>query len=162
MKKVYPEGVGKSIFCMICGRMTPKQKDIVRPRAKVDTKMYMDILSWFIQKSGHSAFKDLEVPDTVPAPVVIEDSSSINNTDCEVNPSVENRFSGGTFNFTSPGEPTANTSTCGTERRFFLAMTNSSSLTLLSVGGVCKCHEMNVGEVLLMAFPFGFVGPGIN
>jgi len=95
MKKVDPEDVGKSIFYMICGRMIPKQKDIMRRRAKVYTKMYMDILSWFIQKSGHSAFKDLQVPDTVPAPGVIEDSSSINNTDCEVNPSVENRVSGG-------------------------------------------------------------------
>jgi len=124
MKKVDPEDVGKSIFCMICGRMTPNQKVIVHRRAKVDTKMYMDTLSWFIQKSGHSAFKYLLVPDTVPAPVVIEDSSSINNTDCEVNSSVKNRFSGGTFNFTSPEEPTANTSTCRTEQRFFLAMTN--------------------------------------
>ena len=126
MKKVDPEDVGKSIFCMICGRMTPNQKVIVHRRAKVDTKMYMDTLSWFIQKSGYSAFKDLQMPDTVPAPVVIEDSNSINNTNSEVNPSVENRFSGGTFNFTSPGEPTKSTSTCETERRFFLAMINSS------------------------------------
>ena len=76
--------------------------------------------------------------ETVTAPVVIEDSGSNNNTDCEVNPSVENRFSGGTFNFTSPGEPTANTSTCGAEQRFFLAMTNSTLPTLLNVGGLCK------------------------
>ena len=80
MKKVDPEDVGKSIFYMICGRMTPKQKYIVCCRAKVDTKIYMDILSSFIQKSGHSAFKDLQVPDTVPAPIVIEVSSSINLT----------------------------------------------------------------------------------
>jgi len=97
--------------------------------------MHMDIMPWFSQKSGHSAFKDLQVPNTLLAPVVIEYSSSINNTDCDDNPSVGRRFSGGTFNFTSPGEPTANTFTCGTERRFFLAMTNSSSPTLLSVGG---------------------------
>jgi len=95
MRKVDPEDVGKSMFCMICGRMTPKEKDIliVRGRARVDTKNYMDILSWFIKKPGHPAFKDLQVPDTVPDPVVIKDNRTNNNTDSEVNPLVENIFS---------------------------------------------------------------------
>jgi len=43
-------------------------------------------------------------------------------------------------------------------------MTNSSSPTLLSVceGDYAKCHEMNVEDVLPMAFLFGIGGPRMN
>ena len=51
MKTLDSDNVGKTIFCMICGWMTPKQRDIVRRCSAVDTKLYMDVLSWFIQKS---------------------------------------------------------------------------------------------------------------
>jgi len=163
MKHMDPESLGQTIFCMICGRMTPKQKDIVRRRSLIDTKLFTDILSWFIQTSGHRGYKGLEVPDTVASPVVMQDKTTNNNTDAEVNPAVENRFGGGTFYFTSPGDPTENTSTCGTEKRFFLAMANSSAPTLLSVGGeYAKSHELNVEDVLPFAFPFGIGGPTMN
>jgi hypothetical protein len=35
-------GVGKHIYCVLCGRMTPDQKQIVRRRAVVDTQLFID------------------------------------------------------------------------------------------------------------------------
>ena len=47
------------------------------------------------------------------------EKNSTNNTDPEVNPDVEHTFGGGTFNFSSPSNPSENTSTFGSERRFY-------------------------------------------
>ena len=52
MKTLDSDNVGKTIFCMICGWMTPKQRDIVRHYSAVNTKLYMDVLSWFIKSLG--------------------------------------------------------------------------------------------------------------
>ena len=98
-KTLDSDNVGKPVFYMICGWMTPKQRDIVRRFSAVDTKLYMDVLSWFIQKSGHCGYIYLCVPDSIPSPIVMEDKNSTNNTDPEVNPDVEHTFGGGTFNF---------------------------------------------------------------
>lgn len=140
--------------------MTPKQRDIVHRCSAVDTKLYMDVLSWFIQKSGHRGYRDLRVPDSIPSPIVMGDKNSTTNTDPEVNPDVEHTFGGGTFNFSSPSNPSENTSTFGSERRFTLAMANCSSPTLLSIGGeYAKSHELHLEDVLPFAFPFGIGGP---
>ena len=162
MNYLDPEGVGKTIFCMICGRMTPKQKEIVRKRTAIDTKMYMDLLSWFIQ-NGHPGYEDLPLPQDIPSPIVIEDKDSTNNTDSAVNRAVEETFSGGTYFFSSAQEPSESTSVYGSKRNFALAMMNRSAPTLLAVGGKFeKSNEVKVENILPFAFPYGIGGPDTN
>jgi hypothetical protein len=36
-------GIGEHIYCVLCGRMTPEQKQIVCRRAVVDTQLFIDI-----------------------------------------------------------------------------------------------------------------------
>jgi hypothetical protein len=39
---------GINEHCVLCGRMTPDQKQIVRGRAVVDTQLFIDISTWFV------------------------------------------------------------------------------------------------------------------
>ena len=47
---------GQGIFTMICGRMTPSQREIARSRAYINTNTYIKIISWFIQRSAHPGY----------------------------------------------------------------------------------------------------------
>ncbi len=49
-------GIGEHIYCVLCGRMTPDQKQIVRKRSSIDTQLYIDIISWFVKESGHPGY----------------------------------------------------------------------------------------------------------
>ncbi len=50
-------GIGEHIYCVLCGRITPDQKQIVRRRAVVDTKLFIDLLTWFVNDSGHPGYQ---------------------------------------------------------------------------------------------------------
>lgn len=163
MNCIDPDDVGKTIYCMSCGRMTPNQKEIIRKRAKVDSNMYKSLLSWFIQ-NGHPGYKDLPLPQDAPTKlVVLEDRDSTNNTDTSVNEEKEKSFEGGTYYFSSAQEPSDRTSVYETEEKFALAMMNRSTPTLLAIGGqYAKSNEINVENVLPFAFPYGIGGPKMN
>ncbi len=45
MNQLNQAGIGEHIYCVLCGRMTPDQKQIVCKRSRVDTQLYIDILS---------------------------------------------------------------------------------------------------------------------
>ncbi len=59
-------GIGKHIHCVMCGRMTPDQKQIVRKRSRVDTQLYIDILTWFVKESGHPGYLNTSIPEDCP------------------------------------------------------------------------------------------------
>ena len=48
MNQLNQQGNSEHIYCVLCGRMTPDQKQIVRTRAKVDTQLFIDVMTWFI------------------------------------------------------------------------------------------------------------------
>ncbi len=77
--------------------MTPDQKQIVRKQAKVDTQLFIDVMTWFIQESGHPGYKETSIPEDCTQPILIEDSERRNNTDCPVNASLETTYEDGTF-----------------------------------------------------------------
>jgi hypothetical protein len=66
-------GFGEHIYCVLCGRMTPDQKKMVRERSTLDTQLFIDIMTWFVQNSGHSRFKNISVPEECPQPLLVED-----------------------------------------------------------------------------------------
>jgi len=100
MNQLHQQGIGgEHIYCVLCGRMTPDQKQIVRRRSKVDTQLFIDVMTWFIQESGHLGYNKTSIPEDCPQPQLIEDSETRNNTDCPVNESLETTYEGGTFFF---------------------------------------------------------------
>ncbi len=66
-------GNGEHIYCVHCGRMTPYQTQIVRRRAVVDTKLFIDILTWFGKESGHPGYQNTTVLEECPKPLFVED-----------------------------------------------------------------------------------------
>jgi hypothetical protein len=52
MNQLNQQGIGKHIYCVLCGRITPDQKQLVCKRPKIDTQLFIDVMTWFIQESG--------------------------------------------------------------------------------------------------------------
>jgi hypothetical protein len=73
-------GIGKHIYCVLCGRMTPDQKQI---------QLFIDILTWFVKESGHPGYQDTVIPEKCPQPLFVEDQETQNNTDESVNVNLE-------------------------------------------------------------------------
>jgi hypothetical protein len=94
-------GIGEHIYCVLCGRMTPDQKQIVRRRAVVGTQLFIDNLTWFVKESGHPGFQNTTVPEKCPKPLFVEDQETTNNTDKLVNVNVETNIESGTYYFSS-------------------------------------------------------------
>jgi hypothetical protein len=88
-------GIGEHIRCVLCGRMTPDQKQIVHRRAVVDTQLFIDILTWFVKESGHPGYQKITVPEECPQPLFVEDQETNNNTDKSFNVNVETNIEGG-------------------------------------------------------------------
>jgi hypothetical protein len=102
-------GANPHIYTVLCGKMTPKQQDIARARADLDTEFLLKVLTWYISESGHPGFEDFTPPSQCPKPTVIADPPNPHNTDEEQNPDVEHQFEGGTFHFSSGHEPEEDT-----------------------------------------------------
>ncbi len=81
INKLNKSGIGEHIYCVLCGRRTPDQKRIVREWSTLDTQLFIDIMTWFVQKSGHRSFKDTSILDECPQPLSVEDRETNNNTD---------------------------------------------------------------------------------
>jgi hypothetical protein len=75
--------------------MTPNQKRIVRERSKVDTQLFIAIMTWFVEQSGHPGFSNTAIPNKCPQPLLIEDKESTNNTDNPYDKTVETMYEGG-------------------------------------------------------------------
>ncbi len=89
-------GIGEHIYCVLCGRMTPDQKQIVRKRSRVDTQFYIDNLTWFVKESGHPGYLNTSIPEDYPEPLLVEDFPTKNNTDNPTDKTVEANYEGGT------------------------------------------------------------------
>ncbi len=72
MNQLNQQGIGKHIYSVLCGRMTPDQKQIVCKPAKVDTQLFIDVMTWFIQESGHPGYKETSIPEDCTQPILIE------------------------------------------------------------------------------------------
>jgi hypothetical protein len=154
-------GANDHLLCVLCGRFTPAQRTIARNKAILDTKLYVDLMTWFIRVSGHPAYRDLTPPEVCPAPRILEDDANENNTDISQNPDVEGEYQGSTFTYTSSSDPTENASTFSNSSNFASAMINQSSPLLLVRGGnyVNANTELKLENVFPIQFPWGSGGP---
>ena len=153
-------GASPNMYVMLCGRVTPHQREIIRKRSEMDTELYMDLLNWFITKSGHSGYKDMELPENFPTPVFIEDAETENNVDKSIRPDIEETYTGGTYYFTSAQDPTKDKSVYEDRSKFARAILTQTAPTLLAIGGsYANMKEIRVEDVLPFAFPRGRGGP---
>ena len=87
-----PDHVGKSfdflmksgaqpeMYVMICGRVTPAQREIIRRRCTINANDYMTILNWLI--NNHPSYSDMVLPENCPQPIFIGGfDEEVNNTD---------------------------------------------------------------------------------
>ncbi len=99
MNQLNEADLGEHIYCVLCGRMTPNQKQIVRKRSKVDTQLYIDVITWIIQESGHPGYNKTSIPKDCPQPLLVEDPETRNNTDDPADATLEANYEGGIFFF---------------------------------------------------------------
>lgn len=153
-------GASPNMYVMLCGRCTPEQRQIIKKRAEFDTDLYMDLLNWFITKSGHSGYEGMELPEKFPAPIFIEDAETENNVDKSIRPDIEKEFSGGTYYFTTAQDPTEDKSVYEDRSKFARAILTQTAPTLLAIGGsYANMKELRVEDVLPFAYPRGIGGP---
>jgi hypothetical protein len=140
--------------------MTPDQKRIVRERSKVDTQLFIAIMTWFVEQSGHPGFSNTAIPNKCPQPLLIEVKESTNNTDNPYDKTVETMDEGGTYYFSSAQDPSKSTSVYGSSERFALAMFQHSAPTLLAYGeNYANINDVPIENILPFAFSFGIGGP---
>jgi hypothetical protein len=126
----------------------------------LDTQLFIDIMTWFVQQSGHPGFKDTSIPEECPHPLLVEDSDTNNNTNISVNKNVESSYEGGTYYFSLDQDPSETTFVYGSSKRLALAMFQHSALTLLAYGGTyANITDVSIENILPFAFPFGIRGP---
>jgi hypothetical protein len=129
-------GIGEHIYCVLCRRMTPDQKQIVLKRSRVDTQLYIDILTWFVKESGHPSYLNTSIPENCPQPLLVEEiPTKNNNTDDSTDKTVEANYEGMTYYFSTAQDPSQHTSVYGSFDIFALAMFQRSAPTLLAYGG---------------------------
>lgn len=154
-------GANSHILCVLCGKFTPSQRQIARDQCRIDTNEYIALITWLIKVAKHHAYVDLTPPDDCPAPNMLDQEGNQHNTDESQNPSVEDQFSGGTFTFTSPHDPTENNGVYRDNEDFTMAVLNRTAPILLVHGGnyVNTGKELKLESVFPSQFPFGLGGP---
>ncbi len=63
MNQLNQQGIGEHIYCVLCGRMTPDQKQIVCKWSKVNTQLFINVMTWFIHESGHPGYNKTSIPE---------------------------------------------------------------------------------------------------
>jgi hypothetical protein len=132
MNQLNQAGIGEHIYCVLCGRKIPDQKQIICKRSRNDTQLYIDILSWFVKESGHPGYLNTSIPEDCPQPLLVEDIPTKNNTDKSANKTVKTNYEGGTYYFSSAQDTSQHTSVYGSSDIFALAMLQHSAPTLLA------------------------------
>jgi hypothetical protein len=153
-------GIGEHIYCILYGRMTADQKRIVRERSKVDTHLFIDIMTWLVQQSGHPGLKNTSILHECPQLLLVKDKETTNNTNNSVDKNVETMYEGGTYYFSSAQDSSETTSVHGSSKRFALAMFQRSAPTLLAYGRTyANVTDVPIENILPFAFSFGIGRP---
>jgi hypothetical protein len=154
-------GIGEHIYCVLCGRMTTYQKRIVREQFRLDTQLFIDIMTWFVQQSGHSGFKDTSIPEECPQPLLVEDKETNNNTNISVDKMSNQVMKVG--HITSHWLKILQRPHLYMGKRFALAMFQCSAPTLLAYGGTyASITDVPIENNRPFAFLFGIGGPTVK
>ena len=151
VNNIHNTGANPHIHVVLGGRYTPRQKEIVRRIAEVDTKLYTDIMTWFINVSGHKGYDGVPIPSECPRPYISIETP--NDVDDEVDKDTEKQFDGGTYYFSSANAPSSDTGVYDTCLKFTQSLLNSAPPQLLVYGGDYKGgHDLLLENVIPTAF----------
>ena len=110
-------GSQKDVYVMLCGRMTPSQREIAKKKCEMDSEKYIKLLTWLIQH--HPSYKDMTPPEEAPSPVPLGGFTRTENNTDESDPStkdVEDSFDGARFTFAPANQPRTNTGCYSNEK----------------------------------------------
>ena len=125
-------GANPNVYCVMCGRFTPEQREIVKRKMMLNTAVFKELIKWYIEESGHPAFTGLDPEmENWPQPVVLEGGQGSNLTDEEEDPDLETSVEGSTYYFPSAYEPNSETGTFSSQSEFAKSMINETAPTLL-------------------------------
>jgi len=159
MNNIQQSGANPHVHIVLGGRFTPSQKRIVRERTAVDTKLVTDLLTWFIQKSGHKGFAGFKPPAECLPPKMDEEIGE----DYEVDSTIERQFDGGTYYFSSANAPSSDTGVYGTQLKFAKSLLERTPPTLLAYGGdYTSSQSLKLENAIPSAFPWGRGGPDMS
>jgi hypothetical protein len=151
--------MGEHIYCVLCGRMTPDQKKIVREQFTLNTQLFIDIMTWFVQKSGHIGFKETSIPEECPQPLLVKErEQTITPTFLSIKMLNQVMKVGhiASLQLKILQKPHLYMST----KRFAFALFQNSAPTLLAYGGTyANIPDVSIENILPFDFPFGFGGP---
>ena len=154
-------GSSPDMYVMICGRVTPAQRDIIKRRCIINGLDYNTILTWLID--NHPSYNGMKKPDECPQPVLVggfEETTNNTDTSEDSTPEVENRFEGEEMTFASSNEPTEETGPYKSNKDFIFSYLAGEKPTLLFRNGDCVGgHTVNLVDIFPLIFPYGSGGP---
>ena len=108
------------MYVMICGRVTPAQRDIIKRRVSINTEDYKAVLNWLID--NHPSYNGMQRPESCPQPILVSGfNEETNNTDESVDDIIENDFEGEEMTFAASNEPTRETGPYQSNTEFILS-----------------------------------------
>jgi hypothetical protein len=145
---------------MLCGRFTPKQREIVNKKAELDIRVFKNLVTWLMTESNHPAFADVDPDmDTWPQPIVLSARATANNTDQEADAAVESTSEGTSYYFPSPHQPNPETGNSNSQEEFARSMMSGTSPTLLfSPGDYENERNVPIESIFPLVFPYGTGG----
>ena len=153
-------GAQKDVYVMLCGRMTPSQREIAKKKCEMDSEKYIKLLTWLI--ANHPSYKDMTPPAEAPHPVPLGGFTGTKNNTDESDPSekeVEESFDGSRFTFAPANQPNHNTGSCTNERDFIFSLLKGKEPTLIFRGGdIVGSHKIKLEDMFPIQFPFGIGG----
>jgi hypothetical protein len=149
-------GANPNVYCVMCGRFTPEQREIVRRKMMLNITVFKELVKWYIEESRHPAFAGLDPEmDNWPQPVVLEGATGANHTDDEEDPDLESTVEGSTYFFPSAYEPNSDTGTFNSQQEFAKSMINETAPTLLfSPGNFASDRLTRLEDMFPLVFPY--------
>ena len=145
-----------NIYCILCGRMTPKQKQMARLRSRVNINQYLSLYNWM--KKNNKTFEELPELSDVPKPIVIEDTPNQSNTDEERDPEREQSFDF-KYYFPSLGEPDQENGAYDDKDAFASAVLKGQTpVLMLHPKNYFGDKNLHLPSIFPLQFPFGFGG----
>ena len=140
---------------MICGRVTPGQRDMMKRRCLINANDYLSVYNWLIQ--NHPSYSNMKPPQTCPQPIFIGNmNETVNNTDVsnKLDEETEHTIEENKTSFAVRKDPSESTGPFQSEKQFILSKLKGDKPTLLFKNGdYIGGHKVNLVYLFPLNFP---------
>ena len=147
-------GAPPDIYVMICGRVTPSQREIIKRRCTINTNEYKALMNWLIDH--HPSYSQMERPQCTPRPIILGGfDETTNNTDVSDEDKVceENRIDTEQMTFAARNEPSQSTGPFRSEKDFVFSHIKGQKPTLLFRNGdIVGSHIIDLVDLFPLVF----------